>query len=143
MLGDQPFNLGHRAVEIVVHDANGPQSTALGQFRLGDGNAALCLLRGVAPTPKAFSLDLGRRRLKEDEEAIRHSLKDLCCTLDIDFQDHISAIGTVGPWGAVEIAKEFGIFKEPALGRMGLELFSGPPYIGVFPFARTTFTGAP
>lgn len=143
MLGNQPFNLRHRAVEIVVHDAYGAQSTALGQFRLGHGDTALGLLRGVSPAPKAFGLNLSRWRLQEDEKAIGHPLKDLRSTLDIDFQDHISAVGAIGPWSSIEIAEEFGIFKEPALGRMGLELFSGPPHIGIFPFARATFTGTP
>ena len=143
MLGDQPFNLGHGAVEVVIHNANGTQSTTLGQFRLGDGNAALGLLRRVAPTPKTFSLDLGRRRLKEDEQAIGHPFENLRCALNIDLQDHISAIGAVGPRGSVEIAKELGIFEESALGRMSLEFFPGAPHIGVFPFARPTFTGAP
>lgn len=143
MLGNEPFNLGHRAVEIVIHNANGTQSTALGQFRLGHSNTALRLFRRVSPTPKAFGLDLSRRGLKEDKEAIGHPLEDLRGALNIDFEDHISTIGAVGPRCAVEIAKEFGIFEEPALGGMGFELFPGAPDIGVFALARPPFTSAP
>ena len=58
MLGDQAFNLGHRAVEIVIDDANGTQSTTLGQFRLGHSDPALRLLRRVSPAPQSFGLDL-------------------------------------------------------------------------------------
>ena len=143
MLGNKPFNLGHRAVEIVIHDANGPQTTTLGQFRLGHSNAALRLLRMVSPTPKPLGLDFGRRRFKENEEAIWHPLEDQRGTLDIDFENHITAIGAVGPGCAVEIAKELGIFEESTLGGMGFELFQGAPNVGVFALARPPFTSAP
>jgi hypothetical protein len=88
-------------------------------------------------------LDLSRRRLKEDEKAIRHPFEHLGGPLDIDFENHISTIGAVGPRCAVEIAKKFGIFEESTLGGVGFELFPGAPDVGVFALAWPPFAGAP
>jgi hypothetical protein len=143
MLGDKAFNFGYRAVEIVVHDTNGTQSTTLGQFRLGHSNPALSLLRRVSPAPQAFGLDLCRRWFEEDEQAIGYPLEDLRSALDIDFEDHIATIGAVGPRCAIEIPQEFGIFEESALSGVGFELFPSAPDVGVFALAWPPFASAP
>jgi len=131
------------AIEIVVDDANRPESASLSQFGLGNSDSALGLFGGIASSSKPFCLNFCRGGLKQHEETPGNPIKHLGGTLNIDFEDDVSFLDPLRPWGAVQIPEEFRIFEKSTRGSMIFELRSSHPDIGVLTFTRATLARAP
>jgi hypothetical protein len=142
-IGDQLLTALHGPVQIVVHDADRTEATALSQLTLSNSDPTLGLLRGIAATPETLGLDLGRGRLEKDEQRIGRSFENLGSALHIDLENHIPILAGLGPWGAIEIAEELGVLEEAATFDPGFELGSIDIGVGIVGFTGALLPGRP
>ena len=142
-VGDQLRTVSHGPVEIVVHDADRPESTTFCEFSLSHGDPALGLFGRIAPPPQALGLNFRRRGLEQDEECFRRPFENLRGPLNIDLEDDVSIVVRIWPGGSVQVAEKFGVFEKSVLCDVLLELLPGHVRVGIVGLTGALRPGGP
>jgi hypothetical protein len=109
---DQREDLVDGGVEVVVDDDVGAELAGEGALVRGGGNAPRHCRFVVAAGSQTLGLRRARGSVHEDQQRALVAGPDRPGALDVDLEQHVGALGRVGPWSAVEVPLELGPLEE-------------------------------